>query len=95
MRSLVKNLSILVTTFLIKDTLAQKGFPTTTSTAWQNCTYNETSYSETWDTPEWNKTRWSLNYGGFGWSAGHGFKTVNEWTVIPGVGNYTNLERGA
>jgi len=34
MRSLVKNLSILVTTFLIKDTLAQKGFPTTTSTAW-------------------------------------------------------------
>jgi hypothetical protein len=35
-----------------------------------------------------------LSYGGFGWSSGRGFQTVNDWTVIPGVGNYTNLERG-
>jgi hypothetical protein len=31
---------------------------------------------------------------GFGWSSVQGFQTVNDWTVIPGVGNYKNLERG-
>ena len=64
------------------------------SEKWQNCTYNETSFFESFDTPEWNLTRWSLNWEGFGYSAGHGFKAINKLTNVPGLGNYTNLERG-
>jgi hypothetical protein len=36
-----------------------------------------------------------LNYGGFRYGLGQGFKPVNKWTNIPGLGNYTNLERVA
>ena len=61
---------------------------------YQNCTYNETSFSESFDNLDWNTTRWSLAWDGFGYSKGHGFKAINKWTQVPGLGNYTNLERG-
>jgi len=34
---------------------------------------------------------WSLEWG---WEKGNGFKAINDWTYIKGLGNYTNAELG-
>jgi len=45
--------------------------PMATSTAWQICSYNETSFSEVYDTPgPINLTRWSTAPLEFGWERG-------------------------
>jgi len=81
---------------LIKDALAAfSSRPLYTSKIWTNCSYNETNaFSETWDTPDWNLTRWALNWDGFG-PAAWGFLAVNKLTNIPGLGNWTNIERAS
>jgi len=85
-------LSVFLSALVLKDI---NGAVMPTSIIYQNCSYNETSFSETYDTPRpLNKTRWSTFPLEFGWEKGQGFKSVNEWTVIPGVGNYTNVESG-
>lgn len=85
-------LSAFTCTFMVKDI---KCAVMPTSPAYQNCTFNETSFTEVFDKPgSVNKTRWNLWPMEFGWEKGQGFKSINDWTYIKGLGNYSNAEPG-
>jgi hypothetical protein len=82
--------SVLVAIMMIKNSLC--AMPT--SIVYQNCSYNETSFYEVYDDESipWNLTRWSLKYNSSG--GNQVFNAINNWTYIPGLGNYTNLQKG-
>lgn len=61
----------------------------------RNCSYTQESFTEVFDTPRpLNTTRWDVWSLEFGWEKGAGFKSINNWTYIEGLGNYNNAEPG-
>ncbi len=84
-------LSVFASIFMVQNVKA--AMPT--SKIYQNCSHNETSFTEYFDKPgKLNKTRWNLWPIEFGWEKGQGFKSINDWTNIKGLGLYTNAEPG-
>lgn len=59
-----------------------------------NCTSNVTSfYDDFGDGLPVDTKRFELRSKGFGWQKGHGFFSINNWINVPGLGNYTNVEK--